>query len=118
MGAFLHHIFRAIGGYIQKWTKQNVPTGVQTLHDFGDGDGLVPASPVDSSSIRNDVLKTIAFPLNTDKCSIYCQVVKAVGFPVNYSECSVRNDVASTVTFPVNSGTCSIKNDIVEIITL
>ncbi len=118
MGAFLHHLFRALSGYIQKWTKQNIPQEVQTVHDFGDGAGSVPASPVDTSSIRNDVLKTIAFPLNTDNCGIYCQVVKTVGFPVNSSECTVRNDVTSTVTFPVNSETCSIKNDIVEIITL
>lgn len=116
MGTFFHHLFRALSGYVQRWTQQDVPNDCQVLHDFGTGG--VPASPVDASSIRNDVLKTIAFPLNVANCSIYNQVVKTVGFPVNYTECSVHNDVTSTLTFPVNTETCSIKNDIVEIITL
>ena len=62
----------------QQWTNQNVPAGVETLHDFGDGLGPVPAIPVDSASLRCDLVgikKDYQYREGTDSASLRCELV-------------------------------------------
>ena len=59
----------------QEWTKQNVPAGVETLHDFGDGLGPVPAVPVDACGVRNDITGVITYPVNTDACGVRNDII-------------------------------------------
>lgn len=58
------------------WTKNNVPTGLETLHDFKDGQGLVPAVPYDNASVTNDVtsIKVISY-FGTDNASFTNDVI-------------------------------------------
>lgn len=95
MGAFLHHLFRALSGYVQKWTKQNIPNDCPVLHDFGDGEGAVPAAPVDNCGLRNDITTIIALPINTDNCGVRSDISGITSYPVNHDICGVRNDIIS-----------------------
>lgn len=96
MGVFLHHLFRALSGYVQKWTKQNIPSECPVLHDFGDGEGAVPAVPVDNCGVRNDIATIFTIPINTDMCG-------------------VRSDISGITTYPVNNDVCGVRNDIISI---
>jgi hypothetical protein len=95
MGVFFHHLFRAIEGYIQKWTKENVPTGVRTLHDFGDGEGSVPAAPVDNSSIQNVVIHLAPITVGRTTASISNNVIGVTGLVTNSHRASIINTVLS-----------------------
>ena len=60
----------------QEWTKTNVPAGVQTLHDFGDGAGPVPAIPFDNASVTNDVIQMkVISHFGTDNASVTNDVI-------------------------------------------
>ena len=69
-------VYKLPYGTPQEWTKTNVPAGVQTLHDFGDGLGPVPAIPVDNAGFSNDVvnIKVISYPV-TDNAGLTNDVV-------------------------------------------
>ena len=89
-------VYKLPYGTPQEWTNQNVPAGVETLHDFGDGLGPVPAVPVDACGVRNDITGVITYPVNTDACG-------------------VRNDITGVITYPVNTDACGVRNDIISI---
>ena len=89
MGAFPHHLFRALGGYVQKWTKRNIPNDCQVLHDFSDSSGAVPASPVDSCGIRNDIIAVNRLP--SDVCGLRNDIIAVNRLPGDV--CGLRNDI-------------------------
>jgi hypothetical protein len=93
MGAFFHHLFRALSGYVQRWTQQDVPNDCQVLHDFGTG--RVPASPVDRVGVRNDTIKVMQYPIYTDTCGIRNDVIQMMQYPIYTDNYGVRNDVVS-----------------------
>ena len=51
----LHGLHNVIAGFIQKWTKDNLPPIVNTEHDFEDGLGKVPAIPMDEPTLNNEL---------------------------------------------------------------
>lgn len=53
----LHGLTATLGRVKQLWTKEDVPSGVQTTHDFKDGDGLVPAIPLDEVTVNTELSK-------------------------------------------------------------
>ena len=69
-------VYKLPYGTPQEWTNVNVPEGLQTLHDFGDGLGPVPAIPVDRAGIDNEVtnVKVISH-FGTDNASIENEVI-------------------------------------------
>jgi len=59
-----------------EWTKANVPAGVETLHDFGDGQGLVPAIPFDNAGVTNDAISIkVVSHFGTDNASVTNDVI-------------------------------------------
>ena len=68
-------VYKLPYGSPQGWTKDNLPVGVQTLHDFGDGSGPVPAAPVDSCGVRNDIIDVIVYPVNADSCGVKNDII-------------------------------------------
>ncbi len=95
MGAFLHHLFRALSGYVQKWTKQNIPSECPVLHDFGDGEGAVPAAPVDLCSVTNNVIKVLPFSIQSDTCGIANHIISTVRYETHTDKCGVMNKLIS-----------------------
>jgi len=93
MGAFFHHMFRALSGYVQRWTKQNIPNDCQVLHDYGNGEGAVPSAPVDLSGVRNDIISTFKIPFYTEASSVRNDIIAMVHYPINYDTCGVSNDI-------------------------
>ena len=89
-------VYKLPYGTPQSWTNSNVPAGVQTVHDFGDGLGPVPAIPTDAAGIRNDITAVVAYPVQTDSCG-------------------VRNDIIDTVIYPVQTDNCGVRNDIINV---
>ena len=70
-------VYKLPYGTPQEWTNQNIPAGVQTVHDFGDGLGPVPAAPVDSCGVRNDITAVVAYPVNTESCGVRNDIISA-----------------------------------------
>ena len=66
-------VYKLPYGTPQEWTNQNVPAGVETLHDFGDGLGPVPAVPVDACGVRNDIIDVARLP--EDKCGLRNDII-------------------------------------------
>lgn len=61
----------------QEWTKTNVPAGVQTLHDFGDGAGPVPAIPFDAAAVTNEAIKIMPISsFGSDSASITNEAIE------------------------------------------
>lgn len=59
-----------------EWTKTNVPAGVETLHDFDDGQGVVPAIPFDNASVINDAISIkVVSHFGTDNASVTNDVI-------------------------------------------
>ena len=77
-------IYKLPYGQPQEWTKTNVPAGLQTLHDFGDGAGPVPAIPVDNGSDKSEILSMNSFKrlyqdtMSSDKSEILSMEVQDV----------------------------------------
>lgn len=59
----------------QGWTKENVPTGVQITHDFGDGAGAVPAIPTDATGVRNDVISVTRYDVHVESCGVRNDII-------------------------------------------
>lgn len=93
MLSFVHHLFRAMNGYVQKWTNQNVPSSCQILHNFGNGPE--PASPLDKSAIRNDVTQLAPIPVGRTTASLRNDIVGVTRIVTNSHQASIRNDVLS-----------------------
>ena len=68
-------VYKLPYGTPQEWTNQNVPAGVEILHNFVDGLGPVPAVPVDACGVRNDITGVIAYPVNTDACGVRNDII-------------------------------------------
>ena len=69
-------VYKLPYGSPQGWTKDNVPAGLQTLHDFGDGAGPVPAIPYDNAGLANDVINVkVISHYGTDKAGISNDVI-------------------------------------------
>ena len=107
-------VYKLPYGMPQEWTKDNVPEGVQTVHDFGDGQGAVPAIPVDSCGVRNYIIGVVTYPVNADSCGVRNYIIGVVTYPVNADSCGVRNDIIGVVTYPVNADSCGVRNDIIS----
>ena len=77
-------VYKLPYGSPQEWTKTNVPAGVQTLHDFGDGAGPVPAIPYDNGSDKSEILSITSFKrlyqdsMSSDKSEILSMEVQDV----------------------------------------
>ena len=71
-------VYKLPYGSPQEWTKQNVPAGLQTLHDFGDGAGPVPAIPVDNAGIRDEIMKVNAYELHNDNAGIRDEIMNVL----------------------------------------
>ena len=80
----MHGLTATLGRVKQLWTNVNVPNGVQTRHDFRDGQGKVPAIPVDNAGISNEAInvKAISY-FGTDNAGISNEAinVKAISYP-------------------------------------
>lgn len=59
----LHGLQSVIGGFVQKWTNDNIPSDISLLHDFRDGLGYVPGAPVDEVGVRADLLNIREIPI-------------------------------------------------------
>ena len=68
-------VYKLPYGTPQEWTKNNVPTGVQTLHDFGDGAGPVPAIPLDSAGVYNEITNVNCYVLNKENCGVSNEII-------------------------------------------
>ena len=69
-------VYKLPYGSPQEWTNTNVPAGVQTLHDFGDGAGPVPAIPVDNAGLSNDVINVkVISHFGTDNAGLSNDVI-------------------------------------------
>ena len=84
---------RGGGATVQGWTKENVPAGVQITHDFGDGEGTVPAIPTDTAGIRNDIVSVIRYDVHGDSCGVRNDIVSIIRYDVHGDSCGVRNDI-------------------------
>ena len=77
-------VYKLPYGSPQEWTKTNVPAGVQTLHDFGDGAGPVPAIPTDVGTDVSEILSMTAIKsvyqdtMSSDKSEILSMEVQDV----------------------------------------
>lgn len=70
-------VYKLPYGSPQEWTKQNVPAGLQTLHDFGDGAGPVPAIPFDAAAVTNDAIKIIPISsFGSDSASVTNEAIE------------------------------------------
>ena len=93
MTAFIHHLFRALSGYVQKWTKQNIPAECSVLHDFGDGAGPVPAAPVDDAGIYNTIRSANTYELHIDTSSVYNTLQSVNLYELHIDTSSVYNTI-------------------------
>lgn len=91
MGAFLHHLFRALWGYIQKWTAENIPAIVNVKYNFGHGE--VPAAPVDECGVSVSMchVREIYQPIVKETCGVSIQLTSAreIRTPICRDNCSV-----------------------------
>ena len=87
----LHGLTSTIGRIKQLWTNENVPAEVQTRHDFLDGQGLVPAAPVDTCGVRNNIVRYSIIP--SDRCGIRNDIVRYSIIPSD--RCGIRNVIVS-----------------------
>ena len=69
-------VYKLPYGSPQEWTKQNVPAGLQTLHDFGDGLGPVPAVPLDSAGISKEIVKIDSYKIYYNSVGINKEIIK------------------------------------------
>jgi hypothetical protein len=86
---------RGGGAAVQGWTKENVPAGVQITHDFGDGEGAVPAIPTDSCGVRNDIISVTRYDVHVDSCGVRNDIISVTRYDVHVDSCGVRNDIIS-----------------------
>ena len=95
MGTFIHHLFRALSGNVQEWTKQNIPAECSVLHDFGDGAGPVPAAPVDRASVENEVIRINVISHFAQDNSAISNDVIGINIISHYAQdnASISNDV-------------------------
>lgn len=110
----LHGLTATISRIKQLWTNENIPDDIQLLHDFNDGNGLVSASPVDESSLRNDLVKLTKFEIQVDGSALRNDLVKLTKFDVRMDGSSFRNDLVSFSRRVVPSDSSSFRNDIVD----
>lgn len=77
-------VYKLPYGVPQEYTNVNVPAGVQTLHDFGDGLGPVPAIPTDGSTDVSEIISMAAIKrvyqdtMSSDKSEILSMEVQDV----------------------------------------
>jgi hypothetical protein len=77
----------------QKWTKTNVPAGVQTLHDFGDGAGLVPAVPLDSAGISKELAKIDSYEMYKDSVGISKELAKIDSYEMYKDSVGISKEI-------------------------
>lgn len=116
MGAFLHHLFRALGGYVQKWTKQNIPSDCKLLHDFGDGEGAVPAAPVDNGAYRNDIVACTKSYVQVSNASFDNTVTSLTKSYVQFDSAGFQNNIVAFTKRFVPYDSAAYRNDIIEFI--
>lgn len=111
----LHGLTSTIGRIKQLWTKENVPAQASTLHDFRDGDGWVPAAPVDEGGVNNRIATTGEYLVHCDSQSVMNRLRGILPFDIYFSTASVCNRTSITIDYPVNTHIASVANRIVAV---
>lgn len=101
---FNHHtLMSLLKRVIQLWTDRDVPSGVETTHDFKDGRGAIPAVPIDNTGMRNGIVYSKAdfrfYGGSPDNAGIRNDII------------SSRRDFRFYLGNPDNAG---MRNDIVQ----
>lgn len=109
----LHGLTATVNRIVQLWTKDNIPAGVQTRHDFKDGTGLVPAAPMDACGIENTVLQAVHIDIHRDGCGIRNEAISIVEIPKSTDSCGIRNSVVNVIEFPKSVDACGVRSDII-----
>ena len=86
-------VYKLPYGSPQEWTKTNVPAGLQILHDFGDGSGLVPAVPLDSAGISKELVKIDSYKMYKDSVGISKELVKIDSYEMHKDSVGISKEI-------------------------